>query len=42
MIMIISDVYLEVWDLQFKPVTSDLCATEFPISANYVNINSFT
>ena len=43
MIMILSVMYLEVFDLKFKPVTSNLCATvEFPISAQYVNITRFT
>ena len=40
--LILSVVYLEVWDLKFKPVTSNLCAKEFPISAKYVKINNFT
>ena len=42
MIMILFVIYLEVWDLKFKPVTSNLCATEFPISAKYVNIKRFS
>ena len=42
MIMILSVMYLEVWDLIFKPVTSNFCATEFPISAKYVNTNNIS
>ena len=42
MIMILSVMYLEVWDLKFKPVTSNVCATEFSISAVYVDINRFS
>ena len=42
MIMILSVMYIEVWDLKFKPVASNVRATEFPISAKQVNINNFT